>query len=112
MSDDEIAKQIGKAVMEYRDAKVDCSRIEARVEEVFRAYQFAGEQMDSKRGEKKEPSLRDGKVIIGAEAFKFDASELLNESDLASLLRERDAARERMSKARKDLDRKGMAEIG
>jgi hypothetical protein len=112
MSNDEVVKQIGKAAMEYQDAKVNCQRIEARIEEIFQAYLFAGGTMNPNHEERFEPNLRDGKVIIGAEAFKFNAANLFNESELASLLGERDAARKRLSVARELLNRLGMSNIG
>ena len=111
MSNDDIDKQIGKAAREYQDAKIACSRIEARVEDIFRAYQYAGDTMNPKHEEKWEPILKDGKVIIGPEAFKFNPADLFNESDLASLLTERDSARKRMSAARELLNRLGMSNI-
>jgi len=114
MSNDETAKQIGKAVMEYRDAKIECSRIEAKIDELFEAYRYAGEQMDPRRENEArcEPAVKDGKVIIGPERIKFDASAILSGAELVPVVSERDAARERLQTARKALDRLGMSDIG
>jgi hypothetical protein len=111
MSNDDIDKQIGKAAREYQDAKIAYSQIEVRVEEIFQAYRFAGDTMNPQREQRSEPILKDGKVMIGPEAFKFNPADLFNESELASLLTERDSARKRLSAARELLNRLGMSNI-
>lgn len=112
MSQEEEDKQIGSAARKYQDAKIACARVEARIEEIFQAYLFAGDTMNPNNETRFEPILRDGKLTIGAEAFKFNTADLLNEADLASLVRERDAARKRLGEARELLNRLGMSNIG
>lgn len=103
MGEDEKAQQIGRAVSEYQTAKVDCAHIEQKVKRIFDTYQAAGDSMDSRKGSGLgEARLENGKVKLAWwSPEKFSVSDLLNETDLAVVLAERDKARERLERAKK-----------
>jgi hypothetical protein len=112
MSVDEQTYRIGEAAVEYQAAKVECARIELRIERVFQAYQYAGDTMDARRGSIQEPKLVEGKIVIGPAAFKFRTADLLSDKALSLLLAERDKARHRLSTARETLNHLGIVNIG
>ena len=77
------------------------------------AYRYAGQTTDSKQDNPiHEPTLVDGKVVIGPSAYKLRTADLLSEDSLALLIAERDAARKRLKEARETMNRLGMTNIG
>lgn len=111
MSDDEKAKQVGRATIQYQAALEDCAHVELKIEQVFEAYRFAGGSMDPRNGKVREPELIDGTLVIGVRGFNFDPATLLNGGELAELVAERDQLRERLKKASSQMRRLGMAHV-
>lgn len=111
MGEDEKALQIGRATCEYQTAKTECAHIEQKIERVFKAYLDAGRTMDKHSGSGNEPQLIDGRVKLGWHTPGVSFSDILNESELAIVLAERDKARKRLEDARKVMVSLGMANI-
>ena len=110
MGDDEKVLQVGLAVSEYQAAKVNCAHIDKKIDRVFRAYRAAGETMDV-HSRRAEPKLIDGKVKFDWCSYDVSTSDILNESDLAVLLAERDAARKRLEEAKNSMHSLGMTSV-
>jgi len=111
MSEEEKNRQIGEATTEYQTAKVEAGHLTHRIDKVFRAYREIGDTMDRDKGTISEPRLVDGSIAFGYTRSKVSASDLLNESELRSLLAERDAARERLAEARRVMESLGITAI-
>lgn len=117
MSEDEKNAQIGVAVSEYQAAKAEVGQVEKKVENVFLAYRAAGALVDPHHGITPHggPTIEEGKeekpprVRFGYESV--DASLLLNEGDLIVLIRERDAARSRLAKAKQTMNTLGITGV-
>jgi tetrahydromethanopterin S-methyltransferase subunit G len=103
MSEDEKNAQIGAAVAEYQQAKIEVAHIEEKIDRIFKAYREAGGTMDKHRGTVSEPTLIDGKVKFGWYAPNVSAADILNETDLAVVIDERDKARKRLDEAHRKM---------
>jgi hypothetical protein len=96
MSEDEKNAQIGAAVSEYQAAKIALAHIEKKIEKVFWAYREVGRTMDKSHGTISEPKLENGTLKFGLYGSNLDASDILNATDLAAVVAERDQARMRL----------------
>lgn len=111
MGEDDKNAQIGAAVSEFQKAKVHLGHIETRITDVFRAYREVGATMDSDQGTPSEPQLEHGRVKFGGYAANINASDILNERDLALLLAERDRARARLKEAGRVMQSLGVTDL-
>ena len=111
MGEDEKNAQIGAAVSEYQQAKIEVAHIEQKIERIFAAYREAGRTMDKHHGSISEPQLVDGGVKFGWYAPNLSANDILNASDLAVVIGERDQARKRLKDATQKMNSLGITGV-
>ena len=98
MSDEEKAIQIGKAVTECQEAKINLAQIEHKVKQVAEAYKEAARSFEIPPSSG-EPQVVNGRVEFLYLRDKGTADLLMNGAELAELLKERDSARSRVEAA-------------
>ncbi len=98
MSDEEKTIQIGKAVTECQEAKINLAEVEHRVKRVAEAYKEAARSFETPPPSA-EPQVVDGRVEFLYLRDKGIADFLMNGAELAELLKERDSARSRVEAA-------------
>ena len=111
MSNEEKLQQIGAATIAYQAAKVELAHIDQKIDRVFSTYREAGQTMD-RRGSAHEPKLVNGKLQLGWYNPNASAADLLNETDLTTLVTERDKARKCMEDAKKAMTDLGLINVG
>ncbi len=111
MNGDEKNAQIGEAVSEYQTAKIEVAHIEQKIDKVFLAYREAGNTMDRQHRTPQEPILVDGKIKFGWYTANVTAADILNEADLATLIVERDKARQRLKMAKDIMNKLGITGV-
>jgi hypothetical protein len=111
MSGDEKNAQIGAAVSEYQAAKIEVAHIEQKLDRIFKAYRDAGGTMDRQRGTTSEPTIENGKVKFGWGYEKINPADILNVTDLAVVIEERDKARQRLRVAKDAMTRLGITGV-
>jgi hypothetical protein len=111
MSGEEKAAQIGAAVTEYQDAKVNAAHIDKKISMVADAFYVAAEALRNNRTMVDAP-------IIEADMLRFPYSKnpncaqlLLNEAGLIKLLREREGAQQRLKKAHEEMTSLGITNL-
>jgi len=107
MSDGEKESQIGIAVVAYKTAKTDLAHVQEKIKQVQDAYKKAAQS-----GSGPYPALRvvDGKLAgySGPEAWML---RLMNESEFAVLLSERDSCEADLKAKRLVMDSLGLGNI-
>lgn len=115
MTTDDKNAQIGAAVLEYQTAKAELGHLDQRIDHVFAVYREVGKTMDRHAHSPIEyPTIVDGKLKLGWLYSSMPmtlSTDLLNEKDLTALAQERDAARNRLEKAKAALDRLGVSNL-
>jgi len=113
MSEDEKMQQIGLTVRQYQSAKVDLAQLNQKLAQVGETYKEVGHAIVNPMSSSGDFKI-DGKhfhlVYSHAENENLSAK-LLNEESLVALVVERDAAKEKVSNLRAQLNALGITNL-
>jgi len=110
MSNDEKDKQIGQVIQEYSEAKKTLAHLQMKISNVATAYKEIHSRID-RSDSLDHIEISGRKIVLKYTNPGFDSSAILSGEELASLLSERNEAKNRVEQLRKQLVALGISDV-